>query len=87
MSETILNIELLPGDMAPRYNGDRYKKVGIEKVVITEQGTEAGLPIVDIQMIDENGDRYYACVTGRLVNALAAAIQGVNLRNHGKEEP
>lgn len=80
-----LKISLVPGKLAPK-----YEEVGIElfcqEVVITEQGTEGGLPMVDFKMVGPDGV-YLMVLTGRIVNAISAAVKGVNLRNHGAPEP
>ena len=82
-----LEIKLIQGDNAPRYDPVTTKQLTVEKAVITEQGMESGLPIVDFQMIDENGNKYFFMITGKLINGLSAAIRGANVRNHGSEEP
>lgn len=84
---THLPIELVRGAVAPRYSPQVWKEVIVTKAIITEQGTEKQLPLVDFQMEDVEGNKYFFMITGRLINALAAAIQGVNQRNHGTSEP
>jgi hypothetical protein len=79
-------IELVEGKQAPRYTDGRVE-VELEKIVITEQGTESNLPIVDFVMVGPDGKKTLLVLTGRIVNAVAAAIKGVNMRNHGKAEP
>lgn len=71
---------------APRYKADDTQ-LELEEVVITEKATESGLPLVDLVLRDKGGHLHYAMVTGRILNAVSAAIKGCNLRNHGKEEP
>lgn len=80
-----LSIEMIPGDVAPRY--PEGTELSCEKVVITEQGTESKLPIVDFVMVAPDGKKYLLVLTGRLINGIAAAVQGSNLRNHGVREP
>ena len=83
---TTLNIQLVEGDFAPRYKeGDI--EVTIDKAVITEKGMQSELPLVDLQMTDKDGNVYFTALSGRLFNMLSSAIKGVNLRNHGTEEP
>jgi hypothetical protein len=81
-----LSISLVPGDVAPRYL-PISKELVIQKAVITEKGTEGNLPLVDLVLKDDDGNEFYTMVTGRIILGLAAAIKGVNLRNHGTEEP
>lgn len=80
-----LKINLIPGNMAPRY--DEGYEIDISHCTITEQGTQGNLPLVDFVGRDKNGEKVMFCLTGRLVNMVSAAIRGVNLRNHGVEEP
>jgi hypothetical protein len=88
MSETQLSIELLQGNFAPRYSKEvSERKLDCKKVVITENGMVSGLPLVDFQLVDKDGNEYFFAITGRLVNMISAAIRGVNMRNHGCEEP
>ena len=81
-----LSIEIKEGNLAPRYT-EKTKQLTATKAVITEKGMESGLPLVDIQLTDADGNEYFFMLTGRLFNGLSAAIKGVNLRNHGVEEP
>ena len=81
-----LKLELNPGTLAPRY-GTEVKELKCECAVITENGMESGLPLVDFQLSDVDGNKYFFAISGRIVNSVSAAIKGVNLRNHGVEEP
>jgi hypothetical protein len=83
MSNIVLTI--VPGKSAPRYL--KATELNNTEVVITEQATEAGLPIVDFVCRDNTGKLYLLVMSGRLVNMISAAVKGVNVRNHGKEEP
>ena len=81
-----VSMEFIQGTEAPRYtNGE--KELSADKVVITEQATESNLPIVDIQMTDKDGNKYWVPLSGRIINMVSAAVKGVNIRNHGVEEP
>ena len=82
-------IELVAGAQGPLYHlSDGFVgELKIERVVITEQGTQSHLPIVDFVLVAPDGKRYIATTTGRLVNGLAAAVRGANERNHGTPEP
>jgi len=82
-----LDIKLNPGNVAPRYEPDKVKQLQPHTAIITEQGMESGLPLVDIQMKDDQGNDYFFMISGRLINGLSAAIKGCNVRNHGVEEP
>jgi hypothetical protein len=80
-----LEIEIVKGKLAPRYSSGT--ELVCEGVVITENGTVSDLPIVDFKMRGPDGKFYLLPLTGRLVISLAAAVRGVNLRNHGTEDP
>jgi hypothetical protein len=83
--QNVLKLKIIEGDTAPRY--DVGTELTLEEVVITEQGTVAGLPIVDVKMRGPDGEFYLLVLTGRIVNSIAMAVRGINMRNHGKEEP
>jgi hypothetical protein len=69
--------------IAPRYTSE-VKQLYIDEVVITEKGTVNSLPVIDIQLVDADGNKYFTMTTGSLVNTLAGAIQGINKKNHGR---
>jgi hypothetical protein len=80
-----VTISLIPGTVAPR--GDNAVGVDLTAAVITEQGMASRLPLVDLHLVDHEGNRFVATTSGRMLCAIAAAIRGVNVRNHGKAEP
>lgn len=80
-----ISISIVPGNVAPRY-ADAEGLV-VDHAAITEQGTESGLPIVDLVCRDGAGATFVVSFTGRIVLALAGAIRGVNTRIHGTPEP
>jgi Zn/Cd-binding protein ZinT len=81
----VLPIHFVEGNVAPRY--DTGYETQVERVTITEQGTQANLPIVDFIAKDKAGNQVCFVLTGREVCTLAAAIRGVNTRIHGVPEP
>lgn len=85
MSE-VVTIHMIPGGTAPRYDGG-IVEAKLQHVTITEQGTRASLPIVDIVATLPNGARVLIVMTGRIVNLISAAVRGANRRNHGIDEP
>lgn len=87
MSETSVNIQFVPGDKAPRYEGSDVTEIKLEDVIITEQATQAGLPLLDVLMRGPDGKRYLMVMTGRIANMISAAVKGANMRNHGNPEP
>lgn len=69
---------------APNYTGNtEFKPVKLEKGIIVKNGTVAGNCTVDIQMTDQDGNKFVALVTGNLIGMMAAAIEGVNQRKEG----
>ena len=81
-----VHIRLIEGNMAPRYD-EAGTEMRLEEVVITEQGTQSHLPMLDFKMRGQDGKLYLLVLTGRIVNAISAAVRGVNMRIHGREEP
>lgn len=78
-------IKFVKGSVAPRYpNGTELQ---LDHVSITENGMESGLPMVDIVMRGPGDELFLFVTTGRIINAISAAVKGVNVRCHGKEEP
>lgn len=85
MPANSLPVNIVPGKTAPRY--DTGVELEAERVTITEQGTVLDLPLVDLVMRHPDGTQCVVCLTGRMVNMIAAVVRGVNLRVHGQEEP
>lgn len=81
-----LKIKFVEGNKAPRYNAS-VCQLFVKQSIITEKGMESDLPLIDFQLTDEFGREYYMAISGRLINMLSASIRGVNMRNHGIEEP
>ena len=82
-------INIVPGKVAPRYNEDSgiVAELVLKHVTITEQGTQQDLPMLDLVLVGDDGKRYLVVTTGRIACSIAAAVRGVNLRNHGIAEP
>jgi len=78
-------LEIVSGKLAPRHPA--YEALKCERIVITEQGTQENLSIVDFELIDDEGNLHLVTFTGRIILAVASALRGVNMRNHGQEEP
>lgn len=62
-------------DDAPKY-GDDYKPVKIEKCIVVGHGTIQGNPSVDIQLADQQGNKYLVMATGGILEMIASAIKG-----------
>ena len=85
MSETHVQLHLVPGKQGPLY--ENTVEVKCERVVITEKGMESDLPLVDFVCRGPDGTSVLMVLSGRIVNMISAAIKGVNVRNHGVPEP
>ena len=81
-----LDVRFVTGSVAPRFDEVTDVLTCIE-AVITEQGTNGGLPIVDFRCRDQEGRLHIFMLTGRVVQAVGKAIEGVNMRIHGKPNP
>lgn len=85
MSYNQISVEIKQGSTAPRYTTET--ELSADKAIITEQAMRSGLPLVDIQMTDKDGNKYWVPLSGRIINMISSAVKGVNMRNHGIEEP
>lgn len=72
--------------VAPRYTVQEDHLLLYESV-ITEMGTESELPVVDFLLVDAEGKKHYAFITGRVLQAIVAQIQSINYKNHGNTNP
>jgi hypothetical protein len=79
-----LDIQIVPGAIAPQLEGIELDVVG---VTITEQAAGDGLPLIDVKMRGPNDESYQASLSGRILIGIAAATKGINKRIHGREEP
>ncbi len=54
---------------APNYNtnGEGFKKAILTKAVIVRRGTQEGHDTIDLQFVDDAGNKYVAMITGRLL--------------------
>jgi len=57
---------------APDYktNGQGYKPATIKGAIIVRNGTEGGNDTVDLQFVDEDGNKYIAMVTAEILNSV-----------------
>lgn len=60
-------------EKAPMY-GDNYKPLKAETCIVVGNGTESGKPTVDIQLIDEEGERYLVMATGSILEQVGEII-------------
>lgn len=60
---------------APNYGGD-WKHIKLSAAIVIVEGTEAGLPTVDLQLTDQDGKKFIAMINGSLLDMLAGAVKG-----------
>lgn len=80
-----LAIEILAGNVAPRYDTD-ITQLTAQKAVITQHGMESGMPILDLQFTDADGNQYFTMISGNIVTMLCGAMAGVIQRNIDEAE-
>lgn len=81
-----IKISLLGGEVAPRYE-TKVKALTCDHVIITEHGMASGLPLVDIQFHDEDGNQFFFALSGSMLMTMGAAVKGINIRNFGNPDP
>ncbi len=59
---------------APNYGAD-YKMVKIVKAILVANGMESGKPSVDLQLVDKNGNKYIAMLSGELYKSVAIILE------------
>ena len=72
-------------DEAPKYESSCWTVVVIDKVIIVGNGMESGNPSVDIQLLDNKGNKYLIFATGGTIENLGMAVVGARLRAEGKK--
>jgi len=65
---------------APTYRPPEYRGANMTTAHVVGKGTIGGFPTVDLIFIDENGQKYVAMLTGKLIQGLASAVQGMEER-------
>lgn len=70
---TSLKIQFVDGSLAPRYT-EETKELILDTAVITTKGMTSGEPLVDLQLHDADGNKYFTALTGNLFINLAVAI-------------
>ena len=72
--------------VAPRYETG-WTQLGPSKAIITKQGTASGFPLVDFQLEDHMGRKFYFMISGRLLASFASMINGVIEENQTTPPP
>lgn len=65
---------------APNYRKDmpEWKAADIQKAVIVRKGTQEGNDTVDLQFITEDGQKFVAMLTGRIIQSIARTCNIIN---------
>lgn len=63
--------------LAPNYSRDEIdtRAVTIDKAIVVKKGTQSGKTTVDFQIVDQQGAKFVAMLTGALVLNLAEIIK------------
>ena len=76
MGTNVLDIQICDSyNEAPDYKngtrgGEGFKGASLQKSVIVRNGTKAGNDTVDLQFIDENGNKFVAMITAVLLKTV-----------------
>lgn len=59
---------------APDYNlqPEKWEPIKITEAIVVKEGMENGLPTVDLQCEDVNGNKYLIFTTAKIINMLSA---------------
>ncbi len=70
-----LSISIKSVKDAPNYNDNpkEFVPIKIENAIIIKKGMETGDPTVDLQCVDENGNKYLIFITYNILNGLSVA--------------
>lgn len=77
-----IRIQILPGNLPPKY--PETIEIYAVEANITEKGMTSGAPLLDLVFKDEHGQRYFYMTSAAIIEAIAAAIQGVKEKNAGR---
>lgn len=80
-----INIDVCDSpEQAPNYNkdGKGIKGAKLIKVIVVRNGTEAGNDTVDLQFEDQDGNKYVAMVTARILKV----VTGMCITTNKKRE-
>ncbi len=73
MISNALSISSKSIEDSPNYD-DSWTMLKMTNAIITKRGTEGGKPTVDIQLFDEDGNKYIMMATGAIMMALSVMI-------------
>lgn len=61
---------------APNY-GAAHTRLVIKNCIIVKGGTLSGKPTVDLQLEDENGDKFIVMATGGILQMVSAEVEAI----------
>lgn len=63
---------------APVYSKEQFKSVELTNAVVVKNGTQEGNPTVDLVFEDNEGNKFVALTTGRILKSLSQCIGSTN---------
>lgn len=71
-------------DNAPNYGTDTTM-LRITDVIVVGKGTVNGNPTVDVQMVDQAGNKYLVMATGGIMEMIGGAVAGKRTKDEEKQ--
>lgn len=71
-------------EQMPKYKSSNTTLLKAHTALILPGGTNEGLPSVDLQLIDADGNEYVVMATGKILEGLGSVIKGVKERDNGE---
>ena len=82
MITNTVSIEIVDSpDQAPKYEKD-FTLLKMQKCIVVGKGTVNGNPTIDIQLTDENGNKFLIMATGGIIEMISGAIAGKRIRGY-----
>jgi len=79
-----LRVQIVDGIEEATHYGSEIPLLVFKKAIIVGNGSEFGLPTIDLQMMDLNGKEYVLMTTGRIIEMLASAIRAKREKDASK---
>lgn len=76
MGTNNVSVEIVDLVEAPNYNQPDWAGLSVEKVIIVKKGTKAGNPTIDLQFVDDKGNKSVAMLTAKIFGLIAGMIEG-----------
>lgn len=72
----VVNVSLFDNpSQAPNYQGDTTM-LKMHTCIVVGKGTVEGNPTVDLQMVDDSGNKYLVMTTGAIMEMIHGAVAG-----------